>query len=148
MASLGERRRTSRPSTRIAPAWIGSAPKIARATSVRPAPDQPGQAQDLAFPDRDRDVVQDDGVRVAGVAAAAEAPDLQRHLAPGAGPAPGEEAVHLAADHHADDGVDGDVGDLGRADEAAVAQHREPVAERHHLVEPVGDEARPRCRGP
>jgi hypothetical protein len=36
--------------------------------------------------------------------------------------------------------IDRNVGDLPGADIAAVAQHREPVAEPEHLLEPVGDE--------
>ena len=56
---------------------------------------------------------------------------------PALDPAPGAE---VAADHHADDVVDRDVGHLRAADQAAVAQHGDAVADRHHLVEPVGDE--------
>ncbi len=40
-ASPGERMETRRPRTSIVPLWISSAPKIARAVSVRPEPISP-----------------------------------------------------------------------------------------------------------
>ena len=43
MASIGERIATSRPSTSTRPRCIGSAPKMARASSVRPAPTRPAR---------------------------------------------------------------------------------------------------------
>ena len=52
----------------------------------------------------------------------------------------GEQRVDRAPDHQPDDAVDGGVGDRPAADLAAVAQHGEAVAQRHHLVEAMGDE--------
>ena len=88
----------------------------------------------------ERDTDELDRMGIAGVAAAREPLDLERDR-----PTLGDRALavkraDLAPDHHADDRVDGDVGDLSGADVAAVAQHGEPVAEPEHFLEPVGDE--------
>ena len=51
-----------------------------------------------------------------------------------------EERVDLAADHHADDAVDGRLRDSAAADQPPVAQHRVAVADLHHLLQAVRDE--------
>ena len=51
-----------------------------------------------------------------------------------------EKSVDLAPDHHADDAVDVDLGDVAAADEPAVAQHRVAVADLEHFLEAVRDE--------
>ena len=105
-----------------------------------PGADQSGKAEDLALVRLERDVDELDRMGIAGVAASREPLDLERDR-----PALGDRALavkraDLASDHHPDDRVDRDVGDLSGADIAAVAQDREPVAEPEHLLEPVGDE--------
>ena len=48
MASAGERTRSGWPSSSTSPAVSGRTPNTASASSVRPGPDQPGHAEDLA----------------------------------------------------------------------------------------------------
>jgi hypothetical protein len=102
--------------------------------------DQAGEAQDLALADLEADVVEDHGVWVARVAGTAQALHLEGGGTLGVAAAAGEKAVDLASDHHADDSVDGDRRHLGRASEPSVTQHGDTVADRQHLVEPVGNE--------
>ena len=105
-----------------------------------PGADQAGQAQDLALADFQADVVEHDGVRVAGVAAAVDALDGQGHRTGARALAMGEQAIDLAADHQPDDALDVELGDRGLAGQRTVAQHGGVVADLQHLLEPVGDE--------
>ncbi len=102
--------------------------------------DQPGDAENLAPPDRQRDVGEHRGARVAARAAARQPLDGERHRAGGGIGAMAEQRVDLAADHHADDAVDIGVGDLAAADELAVAEHGVAVADLEHLLEAVRHE--------
>ncbi|WP_330449761.1 hypothetical protein FLP41_05925 [Paracoccus marcusii] len=49
----------------------------------------------------------------------------------------GKAVLDAAADHHLDQAVDGDVGDIGAADIFAVAQHGDAVADLEDLVQVV-----------
>ena len=69
-------------------------PKIARATSLRPGADEPGERDDLAAAHVERDVGED--------ALARQPVDLE-HDAARLGPHLREQRGHVAADHRADD---------------------------------------------
>ena len=100
-------------------------------------PEQPGQADDLAPAQRHRRPVEHRG--------AAEVAGLQdgrggRRLGGADVPAPPLGLGQLAAEHGRDQVVAGQLGDRRVGHGAAVAQHRDRVAHRVQLVEPVGDE--------
>ena len=106
-------------------------PKSARATSVRPLPTRPAQPDDLAAAHREADVAE--------LARARQPVDLEQHLAGRRLPV-GVEADELAADHHCDCPVAREGGGRLDADQAAVAQYRDPVGDAEDLVHPVADE--------
>ena len=84
--------------------------------------DEAGEAEDLAVVGAKRHVDELDGVRIARVAAAGQALDLERDR-PMLGNRPlAIERADVAPDHHADDRVDIGVGDAAGADVVAVAQ--------------------------
>ncbi len=103
-------------------------------------PDQAGKAQDLALAQLEADAVEHHRVRVTRVPPAGDALDLQGDGAGAVLRPASEQPVDLAADHHPDDPLDVELADRGLAHQRAVAQHRGPVADPHHLLEPVGDE--------
>ena len=118
----------------------GSAPKTARAISVRPAPTSP--AMPRISPRRTSRLTSSSTVACGSWALPRRVrPSTRSATSPGLGPiAMNEERIDLAADHQADDAVDGRVGDGAAADQTAVAKHRVAVADLHHLLEPMGDE--------
>ena len=87
-----------------------------------PGADQAGEAENLAVMRLERNVDELDGVRIARVAAARQALDLERDLPMLADRALAIERADVAPDHHADDRVDIGVGDAAGADVMAVAQ--------------------------
>ena len=104
---------------------------MARATSVRPAPDQPAQAHHFTLPDGEVDVAEDP--------LAVQPLDLQHHLA----------RIDLilrvefgdrAPHHQADDVLGSGLFDGQLAGELPVAQHHHPVGDGHDLVDAVRDE--------
>ena len=148
MASAGVRSRTGLPSTRIVPWSNGSAPKMARAISVRPAPTRPARPRISPWCDRRARRRSARGMRIARVAAARETLDPQRDR-PGSADRPlAVERADVAADHHADHARRRWSRRPRRRRRAAVAQHRGAVAEADHLVEPVRDEDDRRCPRP
>ena len=83
-----------------------------------PGPDQPGKAEDLALVRLERDVDELDRMGIASVTASRETLDLERDR-----PALGDRALgvkrpDLASDHHPDDRIDRNVGDLPGADDS------------------------------
>ena len=99
---------------------------------------QPGQPDDLPAPQRKRRVVDDDA---AGLGRAVHRPVLDpQHLFADVR-LPGREPVlEVAADHAGDDPFLGQPGRVERLDRAAVAQDRDGVGDRRHLVELVRDD--------
>jgi hypothetical protein len=93
--------------------------------------DQPGERDDLPGADAERDVAEGAGAR--------QALDLEDDVA-GLDVGLGEQRAELAADHAAHDLVDREAGERVGGDVRAVPHHRDAVAERGDLVEPVGDE--------
>ena len=120
-----------RPPRRTVPDVGRSAPKMARATSVRPAPISPAKPRisprrsskltSSNTPSRDRPWTSSNSSAV------------------GTRGARRELVVQRAADHRGDDLVDAGGGEVAGADVAAVAQHRDAVDDARHLVEPVRD---------
>ena len=144
MASRGERdTRPACPRSSTLPESKRSAPKMARAVSVRPAPTSPAIAEDFALAHIERHAMQLDGARHRCSCAGAGCPSPRAPLPPIAklSRAGGEEA-ELAADHQADDAFDVRLRDPAAADKTAVAQHRVAVADLEDFLEPVGDEDR------
>ena len=97
---------------------------------LRPGADEPGQAEDLAAPQIERDV--------AKAAFEAQVLDRQDDLADRHGLF-GKHLGDLAADHHANDVVARDARGGMLADEAAVAEHRDLVGDLEQLAHLVGD---------
>ena len=93
IAAVGEPGGSRRPAISTDPASQRSMPKIARATSVRPGADEPGEGDDLAAADVERDVGED--------ALARQPVDLQDDVAR-LGRDLREQRVHVAADHRPD----------------------------------------------
>ena len=119
--------RRSRPSRRLQ----RSIPKIARATSVRPAPTRPASATISPLRTTNETSVKSPS-RVRRSTFSTTRPGLGRHLR--------EQRVHVTADHRADHGLHGQLLDRLRPDVAAVAHHGDPLADREDLVEAVRDE--------
>ena len=131
IAAVGEPGGSRLPSISTDPASQRSMPKIARATSVRPAPTRPGEGDDLAAPDVEGDVGEDALARQP-LDLEHDAPRLGRHLR--------EQRVHVAADHRPDHRLDRQLADRLRQDVATVAHHGDALADREDLLEPVRDE--------
>ena len=114
IASIGERIATSRPSTRTRPRCNGSAPKMARASSVRPAPTRP--ARPTISPLRTSRSMSCSTTACGSRASRPRAmPSTSSATAPTRGAAAvGEQPLDLAADHHPDDAVDRDLADRRR----------------------------------
>ena len=125
-------RRAARRRPRSCPSANGSSPNRMRAISERPEPIRPGDADDLARLHRERDVL--DHARLG------EPAHLQhRRARAGCRLARRIDLVDRAADHQRDQPVDGHLG-LGRAaDDMAVAQHGDVVAQAHHVAQDVAD---------
>ena len=96
-----------------------------------PRADEPGQAEDLAGPDGQVDPAH-------ARRPAAQAADLQHHLAGRHGPL-GEDRRELAADHHPDQLGAGHLGHPPGADERPVAQRGHAVGDLRQLLEAVRD---------
>ena len=107
-------------------------PKMARATSLRPAPTSPASATISPGPHRERDVGEH--------ALAGQPVDLEHHLARASASASGEPLRQLPADHRPDQVVRGQPGELAVEHVAAVAHHRDPLADLEDLLQPVRDE--------
>ena len=102
-----------------------------RPHDLRPArPDQPGDAEDLALVEHERDV--------AHHPAAGEAADLEDDLVGAFGDLR-RRLVDRPPDHHVDDDRDLRIGGLQRRDVAPVAHHRHAVRDLLELLEPVRD---------
>ena len=132
MASRGARMATARPSRRTSPPTGRSTPKMAQASSVRPAPTRPAMPR-ISPPCRARSI----GVR--GVRLCPQARDLEYRTG---GRASGRdiERFQVAADHHADHGVVPDRALRQLTHDSAVAQHHDPVGAVLDLVQAVRDE--------
>ena len=96
-----------------------------------PCPHQAGKTQDLATPQLER--------HLAEHPFSPEAAHRQQHLAAGHARGRRELVFQRTPDHAFDDLVDRGVGEIVRGDVAPIAQHRHPVDDRGHLVEPVRD---------
>ena len=92
--------------------------------------DQPREADDLAPPQREGDVLE--------CAAAAKAPHLQQRLA-GRVRRPVEQLAERAADHHLDQPRHVEITGAAGVDPLAVPHHRDSVGDLEHLVQPVRD---------
>ena len=141
IASRGERYRTGLPSTKMLPASNGSAPKTARAISVRPAPTRPAMPENFAAPDIEA------RRRRARLHAGRESLprrvkpfDRKRDLAGIGIGAVAEERVDLAADHHADDAVD--VVSRRHCRCRRAARRAAPCSGRRSRTPPRGDASR------
>ena len=135
-ASPGERMRHSSPSSADRAAAIGSAPKIARASSVRPLPTRPARPDDLARSNVARDVLQEAfGREVLNGGARPERLVLAVLRS-------GMFGLHRAPEHGSDDRGRGLAGRRGRLHQQAVPQDRHVVRDREHLLEEVGDVGR------
>ena len=121
---------TALPSTRISPEVAGVMPKIVSAVSVRPEPISPAIPEDLAGPQRQRDV--------AHHAAKTELAQFQQRRAD-LGVLLGEQLVDRPSDHHGDQLALVELADRRGADSGAVAQHRHAVGERKDLRQLVAD---------
>ena len=107
--------------------WIAA--ENAHCKFAAPRADQPVKPDHLAAPHRDRNVLE---------ALAREVPRFQQHLA--------ErhrllviDLIERAVDHHRDQLGFVGVADIARGDQIAVAQHRYPVCQFEHFLEPVAD---------
>ena len=131
IAAFGEAGGSLRPCTSTA-ARVGAVDAEDRARHLRaPRADEARERDDLARLDLERDVRED--------ALAREAVDLE-HGRADLGDLLGEERVQVAPDHRVDQPLLRRLRDrLGR-DVAPVAHHRDALAEREDLVEPVRDE--------
>ena len=96
-----------------------------------PGADEAREPDDLAGAEGERDVAEHSG--------AGEPVDFEDDVADLRGQLR-EELGHVAADHLPHELVDARLGDRRRVDVGAVAHDGDGVAQREHLVEPVGDE--------
>ena len=129
-AADGEPSFTLRPSRVNSPRASGSRPARARRTSPGAGADLAGEADDLAALDVLREV--EDAGRDA------QAGDFGARPGGDAGGVGALRRRQLFADHHFDQLLTvADVGGAPRGDDAAVAEHGDPVAEVEHLVEAV-----------
>ena len=113
-------------------------PKIARATSERPAPTRPASATiSPALTENETSV--NTPSRVSRSTLSTVCADLGDLL--------GEERVQVAADHRVDQLLRRRLGDRLGHDVAAVAHHGDALAEREDLVQPVRDEQHGRAAG-
>ncbi len=102
--------------------------------------DEARDAQDLARLDRKRDIRHRRRMRVEAVLGRADVADPQGRWTRAPCPAlDRREDAEVAPDHHPDQMVDAGGLDVDGADHATVAQDRRAIADRHDLVEPVGD---------
>ena len=109
--------------------------------------DQPGQPDDLAGADAERDVLEHDRRRILTGAGAAETAHLEHRRRRALGEAlqtalglfRPEEVPQGTADHQPDDAVGRRLGDRQLAGELAVAQDRDPIADGEDLLEAVRD---------
>ena len=131
IAAVGDPVGSALPPISTDPASQRSIPKIARATSVRPAPTSPASATISPLRTVERHVGED--------ALAREPVDLE-HDRPRLGRDLREQRVHVAADHRPDHRLRRQLLDRLRQDVAAVAHHRDALADREDLLEPVRDE--------
>jgi hypothetical protein len=120
------------PSARDADlAGAGVVEAVDQAQQLGPAgADEAADADHFAGADLER--------RVADVAPAAEAANLQNHLARGVGPL-GEQLLDLAADHELDQPGRRGVGRQAGGHRAAVRQHRHAVSDPGDLVQAMRD---------
>ena len=111
-----------------------------------PGAEQSGDAENLAGAKLEADVmdaeVESDALRHR------EALDLEERRRADRGVVVGIEALHALARHRGDDALLVEVGAIERRDDATVAQHRRPVAEREHLRQAMGDEDHGRAPTP
>ena len=101
-------------------------------SDLRPArADEPGEADDLASAQLERDV------REARLLVRAPRPAGRRRRSP---PPPSGRVVQRPTDHQPDDLALRQLGCRSRRDVAPVAEHGDGVRDRHDLLEPVADE--------
>ncbi len=114
------------------PAAIGSAPEIGAHELGAPRPDDAGDSEDLARPDREADV----GESALG---ARQPFDLDQRRRAGRRRDVREHAIERPADHLLDQRLDRHLGGLVGRDEAPVAQDEHAVRDAGDLVEAVAD---------
>ena len=132
-ASAEVAKRTGCRRARSSPPAGRSMPKMARASSVRPAPTRPGKPEDLAaHGDRGRPPGRDRSACAALWRTSTTAPRGLRRRRVG--------DLEVAADHQLDHRVVVDLVALERADQLAVAQHDDAVAGLDDLVQAVRNE--------
>ena len=119
------------PKISIVPALAGVTPNRVSATFERPEPTRPATPEDFAGAHVERDVVED--------AFRATGPCTDSTTSPIGTVLLREHLGDLAADHHADDVVAGDVRRRLGADVLAVAEDRDLVGDLEQLVHLVGD---------
>ena len=130
-ASRGDAISTRSPSTKISPAIFGSAPKIARAVSVRPLPTRPATPTISPLPTPKR--------HLGRLRVAPQALDPQRLARDHDVLAKGVLALDASPDHHVHDLGDCQAGERPGGDELAVAQHGHPVADLEDLLQAMRD---------
>ena len=135
IADRGPAMLSSLPWMRMMPASSLSMPEIARASSVRPDPSSPGDAEHLALHEVDVRLVDagPDAQRAgAEVGLLAPVGEVQQRARP--------QRVRAAPQHRLHQVDPQELASEVLADELAVAQHRHAVADLVDLVEEVGDE--------
>ena len=129
-AARGDRGLNDRSSIQSRPSSSGSTPKM-RACDLGPArADEPGEADDLAAPELERDVGEEAAAREA-LGPEDDVSELHLLLR--------EELVERAPDHQPDDLRLGELVGRARLDVTAVADDGDDVGELADLLEPVAD---------
>ena len=121
--------------TSTVPASIGSAPWIARRTSVRPDPARPGDPEDLALAHLEADVA-----RRRRRGAGPGRPGVGSPAGVGSGRLPSAvDRVDLTTDHQSHESLGSQVGGRSGGHDAAVLHDGHAVGDPVHLVEPMRD---------
>ena len=119
------------PLTRTSPERTGSRPKIARSSSVRPAPTRPGDAQDLAPTERQVGPLRARSCRAS--------PSSSRTGSPGVCGDAREHLGQVAADHRRDDRRQRRPRHRPRGDRRAVAEHGVSLGDPADFLEEMAD---------
>ena len=114
----------------LARARSGSAPKMQRATWVRPLPTSPNMPR-ISPRCSEKETSEKEPARLR--------PLTSRATSSRAGLARGKDLAQRPSDHHPDQLVLVGLLRLHRADQLAVLEHGDPIGDLEHLIQPVGD---------